>query len=502
MRLNQLYNKIPQKWIRLFLFYSFSLAFVLLNTWLVVKKDTLWGVLVPIIFMILLTAILSYKKLIWLIIFCTPLSIPLDKLFEGLSFDMAIPTEPLIFGILILFVFSICRGQKIDKDIVRHPVSKAIYFYLAWMTLTIITSSLPLVSIKFVLARIWYIVVFFFLLSYIFKDQKKIEQFIWIFTIAFIPVIIYTITRHLGYGLYDDNAAHWVMYPFFKDHTSYGAVLAMFIPFLVGFATAKWINPKHKIWLWGLLTFLIVAEILSFTRAAWLSLIVAIGFWVIMKLKIKFKTITITVISLVIIGFAFQNQILQKLEQNSTDSSNNLSDHIASMTNISTDASNLERINRWHCAIEMFKEKPVFGWGPGTYAMKYAPYQLTAQRTIISTNSGDGGNAHSEYLGALAETGILGSLSFIILIIVVLYTGITAYSRTDDKRIKTILISALMGLITYYVHSFLNNFLDTDKASVPFWGFTAMIVILDIYTRKQKDKQNVEQSKNIANTRS
>jgi len=27
----------------------------------------------------------------------------------------------------------------------------------------------------------------------------------------------------------------------------------------------------------------------------------------------------------------------------------------------------------------------------------------------------------------------------------------------------------------------MNNFLDTDKASVPFWSFAAIIVVLDVY---------------------
>ena len=114
----------------------------------------------------------------------------------------------------------------------------------------------------------------------------------------------------------------------------------------------------------------------------------------------------------------------------------------------------------------------------------YAPYQLTADRTIISTNSADGGNAHSEYLGPMAESGFMGLITFLILIISVVYTAVHAYTRAEDKRLKTIVMSALLGLITYYIHGTLNNFLDTDKLSVPFWGFTAIIVAADIYTRK------------------
>jgi len=155
------------------------------------------------------------------------------------------------------------------------------------------------------------------------------------------------------------------------------------------------------------------------------------------------------------------------------------------MTNISSDASNLERINRWSCAIRMFEDKPVFGWGPGTYMFNYAAYQLTADRTIISTNSADGGNAHSEYLGPLAESGVLGMISMLVLITVVIYTAVHTYTRSNDKRIKTIVMSALLGLITYYMHGVMNNFLDTDKLSLPFWGFSAIIVALDIYTRKE-----------------
>jgi O-antigen ligase len=132
----------------------------------------------------------------------------------------------------------------------------------------------------------------------------------------------------------------------------------------------------------------------------------------------------------------------------------------------------------------MFEDKPIFGYGPGTYMFKYAPYQLTNERTIISTNSANGGNAHSEYLGPMAESGFMGMVTFLIMIIVVIYTAIHTYSRTNDKRLKTIVMSALLGLITYYIHGTLNDFLDSDKLSVPFWGFTAIIVAVDIYTRK------------------
>jgi hypothetical protein len=34
----------------------------------------------------------------------------------------------------------------------------------------------------------------------------------------------------------------------------------------------------------------------------------------------------------------------------------------------------------------------------------------------------------------------------------------------------------------------MNNFLNTDKASVPFWGLVAIIVALDLYYNTKEEK--------------
>ena len=128
----------------------------------------------------------------------------------------------------------------------------------------------------------------------------------------------------------------------------------------------------------------------------------------------------------------------------------------------------------------MYAERPFLGHGPGTYMFLYAPYQKPSEKTIISTNGGNRGNAHSEYLGPLAESGTFGLLTFLGIIITVIAVSINSYQRLENDRVKGLLRVAFLGLITYYLHGFLNNFLDMDKASAPFWGFTAMIAVLSI----------------------
>ena len=159
-----------------------------------------------------------------------------------------------------------------------------------------------------------------------------------------------------------------------------------------------------------------VAIVLSYARAAWISVVIALFVFAVIMLRIKFYWLVIAGAVLLGSFFIFQNQILDKLEKNKQDSSANLVEHIQSIANISSDASNLERINRWQAALRLSEDRPVFGWGPGTYQFVYAPFQLSKEKTIISTNLGDLGNAHSEYLGPLAEMGFPGLLIVLVLV--------------------------------------------------------------------------------------
>lgn len=483
--------------IKVSLFYLISVSFILLNLYFVVNKDSMVINALPVLLGVFLLAVFSFDKLIWCVVFFAPLSLPLSEVLPWFAFDMYLPTEPLLFGILVLFLLKVISERKFDRDILTHPVSMAIYVNLGWIFLTSLTSTMPVVSFKFLLARIWFVVSLYLLTAKIFKEGKKMEQYVWLYLIAFIVVIFYATYRHLGYGLWDRQAAHFVVSPFYNDHTSYGAAVAIYLPFAALFAFAKFYSQKIRRSAFIVLGILVMAFVLSYSRAAWVSIIAGLAVWGIIKLKIRLRPIFIAVIVFVAFIFTFQNQIVMYLERNSDESSSNLMEHVSSISNISSDASNLERINRWSSAIRMFNDKPVFGYGPGTYMFQYAPYQLNRDRTIISTNAGDGGNAHSEYLGPLAESGVLGLVTFLILIITVLYTGIHAYSRLRDPRMRSIVLAAIIGLVTYYVHGLLNNFLDTDKLSVPFWGFTAMIVAADIYSR-QEEKTVGEAQKNPA----
>ncbi len=469
------------KWV-----FTLSIAFMLINA-LCIYFEFYYLNLLPAALLIVFLALFSIDKLVLVVVFLTPFAVNLQHLEGGLG--LSLPTEPIIFGIMLVYIFKQLHKSSIDSSILKHPITISILIYLLWIFITSITSEFPVVSFKFLVSRLWYIIVFYFLGTQIFKNYSHIKRFVWLYIIAFTAIIFYTLYNHYLVS-FDEQIANYIMSPFYNDHTVYGAMLAMFFPFLIFFTFNKKYPASIKFASFLLLLIFIIALVFSYTRAAWLSLVAALLMYFILLLKIRFNTLLIFASLIAAVLLIYRTEIVMKLEKNRQDASQDFDKHIESISNISTDASNLERLNRWSAAFRMFEERPVLGWGPGTYSFVYAPFQHANEKTIISTNMGDRGNAHSEYIGPLCESGVLGALTFIAIVICVLSTGFRLYYTISDRELKNIVLVILLGFVTYIVHGGLNNFLDTDKASVPFWGFVAMLVTIDVYHKHQKEIEN------------
>jgi O-antigen ligase len=441
--------------------------------------------LVPAVILLLLLAFFSFDTFVLSIVFFTPLAVTLKELGINSDVDLSIPTEPFMAGVLLLLPIYQFYGKIIDRKVLTHPVTIIIFLQIAWMAITCFTSTMPLVSVKYLIARLWFISSAYFMMSYLFKKKDtNVFKYIWLYIIPLTGVSAFISIQHAAYN-FDEHVADWIPSPFYNDHTAYGAALAMYVPPLIGFLFMKRYSAFQKLMIAFCLSIILFGVVVCYTRATWLSLMVAMGLTLILYLKVKFRTIVFGVVSAAVLFFVFQTQIILLLNQNNTASGGDASQDLESVSNIKTDDSNLERINRWSCALKMFQQKPLVGWGPGTYMFQYAPFQKQSEKSLISTNAGTNGNAHSEYLGPLSEQGILGIVWVIALLFAVLNTGFRVVYNNKNKTQRTLAVLLLTGLVTYFVHGFLNNFLDTDKLSIPFWGFIAALVYLD---NKQKEE--------------
>ena len=161
----------------------------------------------------------------------------------------------------------------------------------------------------------------------------------------------------------------------------------------------------------------------------------------------------------------------------------------------------------------MFLDKPLLGFGPGTYQFQYLQYQRNEEMTQISIKKplvagratynwspvrgftlpygasalyGNGGSAHSEYFLALSETGIFSLLIFIAFYLYSLYTAFKIFYKLNTLKVKVVVIFIILGLTTYFIHSFFNNFLDDCKIAFLFWTYLCGMTALDVRLTENK----------------
>ena len=444
----------------------------------------------PIALLFIYLAIFETEKFFLSIAFLTPLSVNIEEYTD--SFGLFLPTEPLLFGLMIFFLFLQMKIPFLDKRIWRNPIIICVLVYLFWLIITSITSTDPIVSFKSILARLWFIIPILIFGTYFFKKHENRVVFLWLFIVSCSLVVCFTLIHHSIYG-FGEEEGHWVMWPFFKDHTIYGATVALCLPISLALLNQKGSPALSKAVLILLNSILITGLIFSYTRAAWLSVFCAGIIGLLVYFRVNFKLLLGLGLALGFVIYAQWDNIQLVLAKNKHEHTTEaFEEKIQSAANVTTDASNLERINRWDCAYQMFKKRPVLGFGPGTYAFEYAPFQDPENLTIISTNFGDMGNAHSEYLSALSESGIIGLLLFISIVASIFTCAIKLYHKTPshENDIKLLIMGIIISLSTYFIHAFLNNYLDTDKAAVPIWAMCAMIIAMSLKANDQSTAQD------------
>ncbi len=460
------------------LYYGMASVFLAGISVALLYQKTYVPILIPLLMATAWMALYHLDKLLLLAAFLTPLSVNISDI--GMGLGLSIPAEPIIFGMMIVLIINLMTGAQLDTQILKHPVTILIGLHLIWMMITTVFSSMFIVSLKATLARMAFTMVYYLLAAHVFMKMENIRRFVWLYVSSLIVVIAYAINRWVEGGM-TREVAHSSMAPFYSDHTVYAAVIALLLFPMFAMIADRHYNLRFRSIALIISLWMILGLITSYSRAAWVSVGAALIFFLIFLFRIRTWMVW-TAGALIAAYLIFSwNQIIMTLESNSERSSTDYREHLQSITNITTDASNVERINRWLCALRMYNERKLFGWGPGTYQFQYAPFQRFDERTIISTNFGEVGSSHSEYLGPLSEQGLPGMILFMLIGIMVFVKASRYILTTSHRSGKILAMGLVLGLSTYYVHGMLNFFLDTDNASVPFWGCIAALTALQVY---------------------
>lgn len=452
--------------------------------------------LLPALLAITYTLVFHRAWLLPVTLFTVPLSV-----FTGVGGGMviSIPSEGLIGLVVLLYAGRSLLRPSLRMEVFRHPLVILLLVELGWMLVSSTFSNLPEYAFKRVLVRACYVFVFLILMVHWLRKPNR-GTLLWIlYAAGCIYPIVNSFIIHSQYD-FSAKSAYWMTKPFFADHTIYGACLAFIIPGLFILLIDKrtfGIGGWKRFLLFLLFCLVLMGEALSFSRAAWMSLIGMLLFALCIRFRVRLWMLIGFLALLTSVIWVNKDSIIDSVSRNEAVSNKgNISEHIQSVANIQTDASNLERVNRWACAIGMASERPLIGFGPGSYQFVYGRFQVRAYMTRISTFNGNKGHAHSEMFTALSELGYPGMIIYMVILFSVIGYGLKVIYAARDDYSRKLALAAVLSLSTFYIHAFFNAFMDTDKMASLVFTMIALIVSIDLEQRRKLREQQAATESN------
>lgn len=381
------------------------------------------------------------------------------------AWQMDIPAEPLMALLGIGLGWQVCRKPAyFYKKIFTRPVLLWSLAWLCWMAASASRSSMPIVSWKYWIVECGHWWVFAVGLA---AWPMMWGQLARAFAYSMAGLIVYTLAHHAQYHFRADQSLLAPM-PFFPEHTTYAAALAM----------SGWIlfaeqnSAKNKTVFFVLASLFAVGLWLSHCRAAWVSVAVAAGLAGFIHTWQRRRMMWILAMVSMLSGiFFFRKIIFEKIK-----------------TATAHDVSTLERLNRYACAARMAAKHPLTGFGPGTFQFQYLPYQRPEEMTRISLRSplsghkpetfGRGGGAHSELGQAWADTGWPGLLLWLSWALAVFLAILPSPSRFLKPKGAlaasfpsiTLRFAILLSLATFFLHGLINDLLHDSCIAAWVWG--------------------------------
>jgi O-antigen ligase len=418
---------------------------------------------------------------------CLLFSLPFSFEYHFISgWSMDLPDEILMLVISFLAVACFISSRARRKSFIVHPVVQLVMLWFLWMMICAAFSSLPMVSAKFVLAKTWYAGAFLLAPVFLLYDKEAVSRSIRVLIYALLAVVLIILVRH-GLKGFSFRSVNDAVYPFFRNHVNYSAMLVCCIPFiLVLYANGN--NGTRKRITALVVIIILPALFFSYARGAWLALAAGLVAWWLIRKKLLFAAFIISVfISVAVLGWLASDNSYVKYahDYRTTIFHEDFREHIRATYELK-DISAAERYYRWIAAVRMAKEESGVGFGPGTFYNNYQPYTVPAFKTWVSNNP-ERSTAHNYFLLTAAEQGIPGVFLLLALIGSCLWYAQRLYCRCRDFFYRSIAAASGIMLVMISTLNLLSDLIETDKVGSLFFLAVSLLVIADINSRGSSD---------------
>ena len=394
------------------------------------------------------------------------------------GFSMDVPSEPLMLALTACVGLALLlrQGQLPAREW-RHPLLLLLALMLLWTALDAAFSVDTTKSLKYLLAKVWYLTPFVLGTLLVVRRPGQAWHFAAVYAASATLSVLYVASRHAtrGFSFADIN---WALHPFFRNHVIYATMLALLLPFTwFGLRAAAGRMARLG---WGLaLGVLLFGLLTSYTRASIVSVPIAGLYFLVLRLRLTRVLLLVVAVatSLTVSYFVIGDRYMEYAPdyEHTVFNGKNFGRHLEATYKLQ-DVSGMERVYRWVAAARMIGEKPLVGSGASTFYPEYKRYTVKSFRTYVSANP-EKSTTHNYFLLQLAEQGLLGFLLFLTLIATALLLAERLYHRAAARpEVRRVLLAATLSLVIIVFHLTLNELVEVDKIGPVFFICLALLV--------------------------
>lgn len=339
--------------------------------------------------------------------------------------DYPLGTNMLTVLILCIIVGALLKGKRLPQSKLYVTwLGFGIYLYLSlWIGVAISNAPAPLwlSDVNFVTWKDYMMLPLLFVgASLVIEDRKAIRTVILLTAVSLFLVDKSALAESLSHSWtsFDENKRSAGPIEFGVNEL--GAFLAQFAMFFWGFgrlmkrAKVKWIC-------YGLVGLTTVTAMYTFSRGAYLAILLAV---LVLALVKDWKLLLVLALFLA----TWQSIVPTAVTQRVTMTEN---------ADGRLEASAQERVDLWTQSKEMFLSSPVFGRG-------YATFQMGEHTANLK-------DTHNWYVKVLTETGIIGGVFAILILVQMVGAGWRLFRGASDPLYKALGLGFLLAVVSCIV---------------------------------------------------
>lgn len=425
-----------------------------------VQIENFYLMLAPFALLLFYQGIKDPQFLFFLLIGSLPFSFE-HNFSTGLGTD--IPDEPFMWMVSFIFFIALfsCQKQWI-RILFFHPLAVLLLCWFCWMIISVLFSTQPVLSLKFILAKTWYMGAFVVAPLGVFMQKKNLLIASTVLVASMALICLFILLKHFQTGFRFETVNEAVS-PFFRNHVNYGAMLVCMLPVTAGlyFVAGK---KQGRIFALIIIFIFLTALFFSFSRGAALALLTGvIAWWLIRQRLLMISFIISIVLACGLIAWLSSGDRYLHFanDYKTTIFHKDFSQHLVSTYKLK-DLSTAERFYRWIAGVRMVNDQGLTGSGPNTFYPLYKEFAVPAFKTWVSDNP-EHSTVHNYFLLVAIEQGIPGLIFLLLIFCAVIYFSEKGYHESGTRVNK--IIYAAIGITTcmIIVLNLLSDLIETDK---------------------------------------